>query len=91
MYNMSDNVTDVEAVEAVEAPVMPEAPTAPAGEPVQLSFADLSAAVQVIDVFVARGAVRGEELSSVGAVRDRLFAFVKQAQEQQQAPETPEV
>lgn len=88
MYNMSDNVTDVEAV---EAPVMPEAPTAPAGEPVQLSFADLSAAVQVIDVFVARGAVRGEELSSVGAVRDRLFAFVKQAQEQQQAQETPEV
>lgn len=54
-------------------------------EPVQLSFADLAAAVQIIDVFVTRGAVRGEELSSVGNVRDRLAAFVKQAQEQQEA------
>jgi len=85
---MSEDVTTAEAV--AEAPTMPEmdvppAPGAPEGEPVQLSFADLAAAVQIIDVFVTRGAIRGEEMSSVGQVRDRLQAFVQQAQAQQEA------
>ena len=75
---MSEDVTDV-----IEEPRIPPA-EAPA-EPTQISFADLAAAVQIIDVFVARGAVRGEEMSSVGQVRDRLAAFVKEAQEAQEA------
>lgn len=78
---MSEEVNSAE----VEAPEMPQVERS--SEPVQLSFADLAAAVQIIDVFVARGAVRGEELTSVGSVRDRLATFVKQAQEQQQEQE----
>lgn len=43
----------------------------------QISLADFSAALQVIDVCTTRGAFRGEELSSVGQLRDRLKAFVE--------------
>lgn len=75
---MTEDVTEV-----VEEPTIPQ-PEAPS-EPTQISFADLAAAVQIIDVFVQRGAVRGEEMSSVGQVRDRLSAFVKEAQEAQEA------
>lgn len=42
----------------------------------QISLADFSAALQVIDVCTTRGAFRGEELSSVGQLRDRLKSFV---------------
>lgn len=43
----------------------------------QISLADFGAALQVIDVCTSRGAFRGEELSSVGQLRDRLNAFVE--------------
>ena len=55
----------------VETPETPEV-----NEP-QISLADFSAALQVIDVCTSRGGFRGEELSSVGQLRDRLEAFVK--------------
>jgi hypothetical protein len=48
----------------------------------ELTVNDIGAAVQVIDVATARGAIRGEELSQVGALRDRFAAFVRAAQEQ---------
>lgn len=51
----------------------------------QLSLADLNGAVQVIDLATARGAIRGEELTAVGALRDRYVAFLKAA-----APQTEE-
>jgi hypothetical protein len=56
--------------------VQVETPETEAQEP-QISLADFSAALQVIDVCTTRGAFRGEELSSVGQLRDRLTAFVK--------------
>ncbi len=54
----------------------------------ELTVNDIAAAVQVIDVATARGAIRGEELSQVGALRDRFAAFVRAAQEQAAAEQT---
>ena len=48
----------------------------------ELTVNDIAAAVQVIDVATARGAIRGDELSQVGTLRDRFAAFVRAAQEQ---------
>lgn len=53
----------------------------------ELNINDIAAAVQIIDVVTARGAIRGEELSQVGALRDKFAAFVRAAQEQQAANE----
>ena len=44
-----------------------------------LSLNDISAAVQIIDVATARGAIRGEELLPVGTVRQRFMAFLEHA------------
>lgn len=49
----------------------------------QLTVNDIAAALQVIDIVSARGAFRGDELSQVGALRDKLAAFVKASQEAQ--------
>ena len=61
-----------EETDTQEAPV-----TEPENNEPQISLADFSAALQVIDVCTQRGAFRGEELSSVGQLRDRINAFVK--------------
>ena len=61
-----------EETDTKEAPV-----TEPENNEPQISLADFSAALQVIDVCTQRGAFRGEELSSVGQLRDRINAFVK--------------
>ena len=45
-------------------------------EDVILNVQDIINVVKIIDVVSGRGAVKGDELSSVGAVRDRLVAFV---------------
>lgn len=54
----------------------------------QLTLNDIAAVVQIIDIVTSRGAFRGEELSQVGALRDRYAAFVSaaQAQAQEAAP-----
>ena len=44
---------------------------------VQLGLNDLQATIQIIDVASTRGAFRGEELTSVGGVRDRINAFLE--------------
>lgn len=49
-----------------------------------ISLQDIAAALQIIDVAVQRGAIRGEEMTSVGTVRDRLSAFIEAAQAQNQ-------
>jgi len=56
----------------------PEAATEAANTPadVGLNVQDIVNVVKIIDVVSGRGAVKGEELSSVGTVRDRLVAFV---------------
>ena len=55
-----------------EAPV-----TEPENSEPQISLSDFSATLQVIDACTQRGAFRGEELSSVGQLRDRINAFVQ--------------
>ena len=54
---------------------------------------DLAAVVRLIDVVTSRGAVRGDELTAVGNLRDKLAAFVNSAQQQQEADQAdaPEV
>ena len=62
---------------------MSEENTNPAAEEVAniptdvgLNVQDIINVVKIIDVVSGRGAVKGEELSSVGTVRDRLVAFI---------------
>ena len=58
--------------------------------PESISLNDLQVILQIVDAAAERGAFKGEELSSVGAVRDKLSAFltfVAQAQEEQRAKE----
>ncbi len=50
----------------------------------ELNINDLAAVVQVIDVVTSRGAFRGDELTQVGALRDKYAAFIKSAQEAQE-------
>lgn len=40
------------------------------------SLQDLENAVKVIDAACSRGAFRGEEMTSVGTVRDKLVSFI---------------
>ena len=59
----------------------------------QLSIQDIAAAVQVIDVSAKRGAFEGAELTQVGALRDRMVAFLQSqqpAEEQAAAEEATE-
>ena len=53
---------------------------------VGIGLQDIANAVRVIDIATERGAIRGAELSSVGAVRDRLAAFID-SNNPQPAPE----
>jgi hypothetical protein len=46
----------------------------------QLNINDIAAAIQIIDIVTSRGAFRGDELSQVGALRDKYAAFVQAAQ-----------
>ena len=49
----------------------------------QLSIADLASLHSLIAAAAERGAFKANELSHVGAVFDRLDAFLKQIKEQQ--------
>lgn len=42
----------------------------------EVNIGDMGAILQIIDVASTRGAFKGAELSSVGAIRDRVAAFV---------------
>ena len=60
-----------------------------------LGLNDLVAIVKIIDVASERGAFKGAELSSVGAVRDKVAAFVdsqtpKEEKEENATSETAE-
>ena len=41
-----------------------------------ISLGDIRGAIQIIDVVTKRGAINGDELADVGAVRNRIQAFV---------------
>ena len=59
----------------------------------ELTAQDIGNALQIIDECARRGAFQGPELSSVGAVREKLAAYVNAnapAQEENtEAPEPP--
>jgi hypothetical protein len=58
-------------------------------DPTQITIADLDTLKNIIDLATSRGAFRGAELSQVGAIYDKLSAFltavVAQAQAQEEA------
>ena len=58
-------------------------------QPTQITIADLDTLKNIVDLASARGAFRGAELTQVGAVYDKLSAFLgeilAQAQAQQEA------
>lgn len=56
----------------------------------QINIVDLRNAVKIIDIAAERGAFKGQELSSVGSVRDKLAAFVAAVTPVEGAPEAPE-
>jgi hypothetical protein len=52
-----------------------------------ITINDLAATVRLIDAVTSRGAIRGEEMSQVGALRDKLVAFINAARTQNNASE----
>ncbi len=72
MAKKTDDVVE-DIVEETTEPKIDEAPQ-PTGAGLNLS--DITSAVQIIDVCTKRGAFNGDELADVGAVRNRLQAFV---------------
>lgn len=53
-----------------------EAQTQEEAQAPEVNIGDFGAILQIIDVASTRGAFKGAELSSVGAIRDRVAAFV---------------
>ena len=45
----------------------------------QLTLNDLASVIRLIDVISSRGGFKGEELSEVGALRDKYLAFLQAA------------
>ncbi len=64
----------------------------PEAEAPQLSLHDIASTVKIIDVVSKRGAFEGAEMADVGAVRNRLVAFLEATQpaEEVEEEETPE-
>jgi hypothetical protein len=77
-----ENIPAEEPITTDAAPTIPEAPENNAAT---LGVADLQNAAQVIDVAVSRGAFRAAEATQVGAVYNRLVAFIQSVQQQQEA------
>ena len=70
--------------ETMAAPVNNTAPTeAEAPAPVQLGVQDLQNAAQIIDIAMSRGAFRANEAAQVGAVYNKIEAFIKSVAESQ--------
>jgi len=65
---MSDDTTQTTSAQ-VEQPAAPAAPN--------LQLSDLVLALQAIQAMAQRGAVRAEEMSTIGPLHDRLFAFLE--------------
>ena len=75
--------------ETAAAPVNNTAPTE-AEAPVQLGVQDLQNAAQIIDIAMSRGAFRANEAAQVGAVYNKIEAFIKSvAEAQNQNAEAP--
>ena len=59
--------------------------TQEAGVPESISLQDLQVLLQIVDLASSRGAFRGPELTQVGAIFDKLNAFLTFIGGQQQA------
>lgn len=55
-----------------------------------LQLSDLVLVLKIIQVTAQRGAIRAEEMAEVGALHDKLFAFLKQTGALTQAPQPGE-
>lgn len=71
-----------------------EAVDAPAQEDTSISLNDLQVLANIVDLASQRGAFRGNELTQVGAVFDKLSAFLAQVAaaqaEQAEGEDAPE-
>ena len=81
--------------EAVAEPIESAPETeAPAQEDTSISLNDLQVLANIVDLASQRGAFRGNELTQVGAVFDKLSAFLAQVAaaqaEQAEGEEAPE-
>lgn len=54
-------------------------------QPESINLSDLSALLEIVDIATTRGAFKGNELSQVGAVYDKLNVFLTFVAEQQAA------
>jgi hypothetical protein len=50
-----------------------------------INLQDVAALLQIVDAAAQRGAFRGDELTSVGAVRDKAAAFIEYVKAQSEA------
>ena len=84
---LEEIMADKETTEIVgEAPAVNEAPAdAPAQNDPALSLDELNMLMQIVDLAVQRGAFRGSEASQVGAVFDKLSAFLGAVAQAQQS------
>ena len=69
--------------------VQTQAPEQAQPAPVQLTLQDLVLALQTIQVTAQRGAIRADEMSAVGALHDKLLAFLQASGALNQPAETP--
>lgn len=53
------------------------AAAAPASQPTGLTIQDLTLVLQVINVASTRGAFKADELTAIGGLHDRIFAFLE--------------
>jgi hypothetical protein len=74
-----------EVTNATEESVAPEVAPEASGEVESISLADLSQLAQIIDLAASRGAFRGQELEPVGALFNKLSAFLGSVKEAQDA------
>ena len=58
---------------------------APVGAPESIGLQDLQLLAQIVDLSTQRGAFRGNELTQVGSVFDKLTAFLNHVAAEQQA------
>ena len=72
--------------QVTEEAVTNASPEAPQGAvPESISLADLQVLLNIVDLASKRGAFQGSELSQVGAMFDKLNAFLSYVGEQQAA------
>ena len=68
---MSEDTT--QTTEPIDVPAVEQ----PAPQPPSLQLSDLVMALQTIQAMAQRGAVRADEMTTIGGLHDRLFAFLE--------------